>query len=159
MKSPKMAFALAALILAFTTACGSDDAEPNDKAGPSSSAGADPSTGASDAPGDKKSADDEPVERVELPGEMKQKGGKSTNDGDRPSADELAESLKTKNVLMPYKVSEKEAQCIAEIVVESDLSDGAIRAIVGKDVTFKASKKDEEILRDLNPEYRKKCLD
>lgn len=51
------------------------------------------------------------------------------------------------------KISSKMATCIAKVPHDSNLSDGALRALVKGDKGYKASSQDEKAIKTLTPKF------
>ena len=68
--------------------------------------------------------------------------------GGRPSVDEISKVLTEGGEIGGEDVSfpEEQADCIAKVFHESDLSDDALNAMVEKDEDFEPSDKDEEVV-------------
>lgn len=58
--------------------------------------------------------------------------------GSRPSVDELSDTLQD------VGASEEEADCVAEVMYESDISDEGLQAIADQDEDYEPSQSDEE---------------
>lgn len=58
---------------------------------------------------------------------------------DRPSKDEIVKGLTTGSA---GAITKKQAECAAEIVLDSDLSSDALQALADADTKYKASKDD-----------------
>ena len=71
--------------------------------------------------------------------------------GGRPSADEISGLLTDGGEIggQEFSVPEEQADCMAKVFHESDLSDDALNAMVDKDEDFKPSDKDSEALASL----------
>lgn len=76
--------------------------------------------------------------------------------GDRPSADELASTLKGDSSF--GQISDKVVDCMAKAYVDSDVSDGFLRAMVKKDEDYKPSKKDTEEAMSVATDAAKDCV-
>lgn len=81
---------------------------------------------------------------------------------DRPTADELSESLKggkaAEVLKLPSSVPEPAVDCIAEELVDSDISDEALANLMeGKDNT--REEKDEEVIKDLSDDIQECVTD
>lgn len=81
---------------------------------------------------------------------------------ERPSADELSESLKNgkaADVLkLPSALPDSAVDCIAEELVDSDISDEALANLMeGKDNT--REEKDEDVVNDLSEDIQKCASD
>ncbi len=59
--------------------------------------------------------------------------------GDRPSADDVAAQLKKS---AGSAITDKQADCAAKAIVDSDLSDEAVKAVAENDTDFKPSDED-----------------
>ncbi|MEO6604142.1 MAG: hypothetical protein ABIN55_00880 [Aeromicrobium sp.] len=62
--------------------------------------------------------------------------------GDRPSADELAKTLSDKDNGLGATFTKKQAKCAADALVDSKLSDKALKALAEGDEDFKPSAAD-----------------
>lgn len=60
---------------------------------------------------------------------------------DRPSKDEIVKGI-TKG--SDGAISDKQAECAAKVIVDSDLSDEAVQALADGDADYKASDKDQK---------------
>jgi predicted small lipoprotein YifL len=65
--------------------------------------------------------------------------------GDRPSADDVAAQLKKS---ANGQITDKQADCAAKAIVDSDLSDEAVKAVAENDTDYKPSKADTEAQGD-----------
>ena len=61
---------------------------------------------------------------------------------DRPSKDELAKALSSKDNGLGATLTKKQADCAAGVIVDSKLSDKALKALQEGDKDFKPSKAD-----------------
>jgi hypothetical protein len=69
---------------------------------------------------------------------------------ERPSADEIADVLtEGTEELGGVAVPQEQADCIADVFVNSDLSDEALRAMVEGDEDYEATDEDQAALTDL----------
>lgn len=75
----------------------------------------------------------------------------------RPSVDEISQSLQNEDSEFP--VPEAGADCAAEVFHDSDLSDGALQAMVDRDEDYEASEEDEEIIAGLVDPMMEQCAD
>jgi hypothetical protein len=75
----------------------------------------------------------------------------------RPSAEEVARSIKDASSVFGDLVPPEIADCLARILVESDLSDGTLNAVVDGDADYKGSKDDEDVLSELTPSFVAEC--
>jgi len=64
--------------------------------------------------------------------------------GERPSKDELSKELSKKDNVFGQKFTKKQADCIAKAIVDSKLSDKAVKALKEQDSDFKPSKADNK---------------
>ena len=67
--------------------------------------------------------------------------------GGRPSVDEISKVMTDGGEFagQDFSFPKEQADCIAKLFHESDLSDDALNAMVEKDEDYKASKEDEEV--------------
>ncbi|MDQ3155768.1 MAG: hypothetical protein M3Q98_03450 [Actinomycetota bacterium] len=77
---------------------------------------------------------------------------------DRPSQDEVSKSLTSKSSVMPTAMPKKQADCVAKVLVKSELSDKTLKALVAKDEKYKGTKKDQKVLTGLGTKITKDCL-
>jgi len=78
--------------------------------------------------------------------------------GDRPSQEEVSKSLSTKSSELPNAMPKKQADCVAKVLVDSDLSDKTLDALVAKDAKYKGTKKENKILSSLSAKITKDCM-
>jgi hypothetical protein len=76
--------------------------------------------------------------------------------GGRPSTDEIAKTLKSKASDNPFaglvdKIDDQTANCIAEKLHSSEISDKALRALVKGDTDYKGSTSDQKAAAELVP--------
>jgi len=76
--------------------------------------------------------------------------------GDRPSQAEVSKSLTADDSVLG-SIPEKQADCLAKLLVESDLSDKALNAMVEQDNDYKASKNDTETLTEVGTKLATEC--
>lgn len=76
---------------------------------------------------------------------------------DRPSQAEVSESLTADDSVLPAASSEEQADCFAEILVESDLSDETLIAVVEQDQDYKGSEEDADILLEVSDDFVADC--
>lgn len=76
---------------------------------------------------------------------------------DRPSKAELKKSLTSKDSVFGTAVPEKAADCVAGVLVDSDLSDKTLNAMVKGDKDYKGGKGEEKALLDLTTKFGK-CI-
>ncbi len=77
--------------------------------------------------------------------------GGSDGGSDRPSVDDIAGGIQDNmGAELGGDVSDELANCIAKAFHESDLSDGALQAIVDGDKDYKASDEDQDALKDVS---------
>ena len=74
--------------------------------------------------------------------------------GDRPSQDKLAAQLKKST---NGAITGKQADCAAKAIVDSDLSDAAVKAVAENDTKYKPSKQDTAAQGDISKEISK-CI-
>jgi len=77
--------------------------------------------------------------------------------GDRPSKDELSKEFTKKDNAFSTTFTKKQADCIAEAIVDSKLSDKAVKALKEQDNKFKPTKADEKA-RDAIASDVEKCV-
>lgn len=65
---------------------------------------------------------------------------------DRPSADDVAAQIKKS---ANGAVTDKQADCAAKAIVDSDLSDAAVKAVAAGDTKYKPSAQDTEAQGDI----------
>ncbi len=71
--------------------------------------------------------------------------------GDRPSKDEISKALQDNDM------SKKQADCAADAILDSDLSDKALKALAEQDENFKPSKADKKAQEKATADLTK-CL-
>lgn len=76
----------------------------------------------------------------------------------RPDQDEVSKSLTSKSSAQSKALPKKQADCVADILVKSDLSDKTLVAVVEQDKTYKGTKKEQKVLTGLGTTITKKCL-
>jgi hypothetical protein len=88
-------------------------------------------------------------------------GGASTSEseGDRPSVEEFSASLIGEGTLLGPQVSKEQADCVAEAIHDSDVSDEALRALVAKDFEYQRSEADQKVLEDLAEGWMRECIE
>jgi hypothetical protein len=74
---------------------------------------------------------------------------------DRPSKAEVKKAITSKDSVFGSSIPAKSADCIAGALVDSDISDKTIQAIVDGDKDYKGSKKDKEALTGLQSDLTK----
>lgn len=78
----------------------------------------------------------------------------STSDANRPSIDQVSQALRAKGdgSLVPTSVTltKKAADCVAQGLVYSKLSDRALKALVDQDKNFAPSAADKSVLKSLD---------
>ena len=79
------------------------------------------------------------------------------DDENRPSAEEIANSLVKENTTLPQAEAQKLADCGAKLLVASDISDEALRAIAEGDREYKESAADGKALDELGPKIASQC--
>ena len=75
--------------------------------------------------------------------------------GDRPSKDEVKSALTSKDNVFGAKIPAKTADCIADALVDSDVSDKTLKAIVDGDKKYKGSDDDKDALNGLQSDLTK----
>ena len=76
---------------------------------------------------------------------------------DRPSKDELSKEFTKKDNAFSTTFTKKQADCIAEAIVDSKLSDKAVKALKEQDGDFKPTKADNKA-RDAISSDVEKCV-
>lgn len=76
---------------------------------------------------------------------------------DRPTQGEVSKSLSSKGSVLPSAMPKKQANCVAKVLVDSDLSDKTLKALVTQDKKYKGTKKDNKILSGLSATITKDC--
>jgi len=76
---------------------------------------------------------------------------------ERPTQAEVAKSLTAEGTLLPAAGSDEQADCFAKILVESDLSDETLVALVDQDQDYKGSQEDAQILLDASDDFVSEC--
>lgn len=76
---------------------------------------------------------------------------------DRPTHGDVSKSLSSKSSVLPNAMPKKQANCVAKVLVDSDLSDKTLKALVKKDEKYKGTKKDNKILEGLSAKITKDC--
>lgn len=88
--------------------------------------------------------------------------GSDDDNGGRPSADDISQALQEgtsgADLGLSEDLSEEAADCIADVLVDSDVSDKALQSIIDGDKSYKLSKKDEAALTPTVPELTQ-CLE
>jgi hypothetical protein len=77
---------------------------------------------------------------------------------DRPTQGEVSKSLSSKSSVLPNAMPKKQANCVSKVLVDSDLSDKTLTALVKKDKKYKGTKKDTKILQGLSATITKNCM-
>ena len=75
--------------------------------------------------------------------------------GDRPTKAEVKTAITSKDSVFGSAIPEKSADCVAGVLVDSDVSDKTLNAIVKSDDDYKGSKDDEKALTSLTKEFAK----
>ena len=75
--------------------------------------------------------------------------------GDRPSKADVKGALTSKDNVFGTKIPSKTADCIAGALVDSDVSDKTLQAIVDGDKKYKGSDKDKDALNGLQSDLTK----
>jgi hypothetical protein len=73
----------------------------------------------------------------------------------RPTKAEVQKSLTSKDSVFGSTVPEKAADCVAGVLVDSDLSDKALKAIVDGDKGYDGSDKDQKALSGMTTDIGK----
>ncbi|MEG9226275.1 hypothetical protein [Aeromicrobium sp. Sec7.5] len=71
--------------------------------------------------------------------------------GDRPSADDIADAIKSDDSFSSEDATDEQVDCVAKAYADSDLSDEALRALVDGDEDYDASDEDEGAVESLTP--------
>jgi hypothetical protein len=74
--------------------------------------------------------------------------------GDRPSQDKVAAQLKKST---NGAITGKQADCAAKAIVDSDLSDDAVKAVAENDTKYKPNEQDKKAQGDISKEIGK-CI-
>jgi uncharacterized lipoprotein YehR (DUF1307 family) len=77
--------------------------------------------------------------------------------GDRPSKDELSKALSKKDNGLGTTLTKKQADCVAGAIVDSKLSDKALKALADGDEDFKPTKEDTKAQKAVTEDLTK-CL-
>ncbi|MBM9462832.1 hypothetical protein JL108_05175 [Aeromicrobium sp. YIM 150415] len=78
---------------------------------------------------------------------------------DRPSQQEIADSLSSGDSALGTAVPEEAADCFAKVFHESDLSDDALQSLIEGDEDFEASDEDKEAAEDVQTDLLEECSD
>lgn len=81
--------------------------------------------------------------------------GGGDDGGDRPSTSDVKKSLTSKDSVFGTTIPEESADCVAGVLVDSDLSDKTLKAMVDGDKDYKGSKDDQKALASLTTEFGK----
>jgi hypothetical protein len=81
-------------------------------------------------------------------------GGGDGGEG-RPSKSEVSKSITAKDSIFGTAIPQAAADCVAGVLVDSDLSDGTLNAIVKGDKDYKGSKGDNKALAGLTTKMGK----
>jgi hypothetical protein len=73
----------------------------------------------------------------------------------RPSVDEVAKALSSTNAVVPVPAGQ--ANCVATVLVDSDLSDDTLKAIVTADTKYKGSTTEQNKLSETLTTAQKAC--
>jgi hypothetical protein len=65
---------------------------------------------------------------------------------DRPTKDEVKSAITSEDSVFGTAIPAKNADCVADVLVDSDVSDKTLKAIVDNDKDFKGTKDDEKAL-------------
>jgi hypothetical protein len=74
---------------------------------------------------------------------------------DRPTKGEIKTAITSKDSVFGTAIPEKSADCVAAALVDSDVSDKTLKAIVESDEDYKGSKDDEKALQGLTADFAK----
>lgn len=75
--------------------------------------------------------------------------------GDRPTKAEVKTAITSDDSVFGTSIPEKSADCVAGVLVDSDVSDKTLKAIVDSDEDYKGSKDDEKALTSLTADFAK----
>ena len=79
--------------------------------------------------------------------------------GDRPSKDDVKSSITGDDSVFGSAIPEEAADCVAGVLVDSDLSNETLNAIVEGDTDYKGSDDEQKALTDLTSEFGKCVTD
>lgn len=74
---------------------------------------------------------------------------------ERPTKAEIKTAITSEDSVFGTAIPEKSADCVAEALVKSDVSDKTLDAIVESDEDYKGSKGDEKALKGLQADFAK----
>lgn len=74
---------------------------------------------------------------------------------DRPSKSEVKTAITSDDSVFGTSIPEASADCVADVLVDSDVSDKTLQAIVDSDENYKGSKDDEKALTSLTADFAK----
>lgn len=74
---------------------------------------------------------------------------------DRPTKAEVKTAITSEDSVFGTSIPEESADCVAGVLVDSDVSDKTLNAIVESDEDYKGSKDDEKALTSLTTEFAK----
>lgn len=77
---------------------------------------------------------------------------------DRPTQGEVSKSLTNKSSVLPTALPKKQADCVAKVLEESELSDKTLEALVAQDKGYKGTTEENKILSGLSPKITRNCL-
>ena len=84
-------------------------------------------------------------------------GGGSDGGGDRPTKAEVKTAITGEDSVFGGAIPDEAAGCVADVLVDSDVSDKTLDAIVKSDDDYKSSKDDQKALTDVQSDFSK-CL-
>jgi hypothetical protein len=74
---------------------------------------------------------------------------------DRPTKSEVKSAITSDDSVFGTAIPAESADCVATALVDSDVSDKTLKAIVESDEDYKGSKKDEKALTSLTDDFAK----
>ncbi|MCD9198549.1 hypothetical protein [Aeromicrobium wangtongii] len=77
------------------------------------------------------------------------------SDDNRPTKAEVKTAITSEDSVFGTAIPEESADCVAGVLVDSDVSDKTLKAIVESDDDYKGSKDDEKALTGLSDEFAK----
>jgi len=82
-------------------------------------------------------------------------GGDGDGGGDRPTTADVKKAITGEDSVFGSAIPDESADCISKALVDSDVSDKTLKAIVESDEDYKGSKDDEAALKDLEGDFAK----
>jgi hypothetical protein len=86
-------------------------------------------------------------------------GGDGGDKGGRPSTDDIAKALKDEHnpnrVAIATQATDESIECIAKVLHDSSVSDGALKALVDGDANFEGDRDDVQAVTDLADDMQK----